>query len=320
MPAPVKLPVEGADDPWLAYWRSFRLKLEADGRSPHTIRAYHDGVEILRAWLDEHNRKVDPLQVTRADLQQWLVALRAQTSKQGTIHTRFSAAKRFYQWLEDEEEIERSPAARIALPRVEDPAPDVLTDDEATRLLKACAGKGFEQRRDMALISVMLDTGLRRSEAAGIALEDVDLESATIFIWRLKGGRSGVAYLGRKALADLDRYMRMRARHKLAELAVEREPGVMVHPLWLTHRGLLHPSGVYYVIRSRAAQAGIGHVHPHQARHTFGHSLKVAGVSDENVMALGRWRDATAMRRYGQSAAAERARLAHKLNSPRDRL
>lgn len=320
MAEPVKLPVEGAGDPWHAYWRSFRLKLEADGRSPNTIRAYGSGVEAFRAFLEQHGRLVDPTQVTKEDLQLWLVALRQQTSKSGTIHTRFSAVKRLYSWLEDEEEIDRSPASKIALPQVEEPPPDALTDEEAAKLLKACAGKDFEERRDMALISVMLDTGLRRSEVAGIALEDVDFDTATIFIYRLKGGRQGIAYLGRKALADLDRYARMRARHKLADLTTEREPGTVVHPLWLTHRGALKDSGVYWVIGNRAARAGIGKMHPHQTRHTFGHVLKMAGVSDENVMVLGRWRDAKAMRRYGQSAAAERARVVHRQHSPRDRL
>jgi site-specific recombinase XerC len=51
-----------------------------------------------------------------------------------------------------------------------EPPPPVLTDDELCRLLKACEGRDFTDRRDGAIPRLFLDTGLQVSEAAGIML------------------------------------------------------------------------------------------------------------------------------------------------------
>ncbi len=56
-----------------------------------------------------------------------------------------------YQWLEDEEEIPTSPMAKMRPPIVPDQPVPVIPDDGLRRLLAACAGKGFEARRDTAM-------------------------------------------------------------------------------------------------------------------------------------------------------------------------
>jgi hypothetical protein len=50
--------------------------------------------------------------------------------------------------------------------------------DELGRLLGTCAGRGFEERRDLALMSFLLDTGARGAEIVGVKLENVDGRSA----------------------------------------------------------------------------------------------------------------------------------------------
>jgi integrase len=94
----------------------------------------------------------------------------------------------------------------------------------------------------------------------------------------------------------------------------------IVHPLWLAQKGFLSPDGVHHVVRRRAELAGLQRrIWPHLLRHSFGDRIKAATGSDEVVMTLGRWRDAKAMRRYGASAAQQRAREAHQRAAPGDR-
>ena len=50
-------------------------------------------------------------------------------------------------------------------------APTVFTDDEQRRLLDACRGSSFEDRRDVAILRSMLDTGMRRGEVAAMKVE-----------------------------------------------------------------------------------------------------------------------------------------------------
>jgi site-specific recombinase XerD len=91
--------------------------------------------------------------------------------------------------------------------------------------------------------------------------------------------------------------------------------------LWLAQKGALTGDGVHHLVQRRAGLAGIERaVWPHLLRHSFAHAMKAAGNADEVVMTLGRWKDPKVMRRYGASAAVQRAKEAHRATSPGDRL
>jgi integrase len=190
----------------------------------------------------------------------------------------------------------------------EQPVP-VVAADTLARLLGACSGNGYEHRRDTALIALLLDTGIRRAECAGIKLTDVDLEAQTIVVTG-KGSRQRTAKYGEQVAIALDRYLRARRRHPSADSPY----------LWLGSKGGLTDSGIAQMLERRSDQAGIGRVHAHQFRHTFAHQWRLAGGNDDALMSLGGWRSPQMLQRYGRSAAAERAREAHERLSPADRM
>jgi integrase len=65
------------------------------------------------------------------------------------------------------------------------------------------------------------------------------------------------------------------------------------------------------MLRTRAEQAGVGHVHPHQLRHTWAHSYLQAGGNEGDLQRLGGWENADIMRRYGAARAVDRALAAY---------
>ena len=297
-------------DPWPTLWQSFERSLRADNASPRTLEIYADGGRIFYEWSKERQLPTDPAAIIKAQVEDFLIWLRQERgAAPATVRARFSCLRRFFRWCIEEGEIEHSPMERMHGPKVEDPPVPVLSEDEQRRLLNACKGDDFEDRRDMAIIRLMLDAGLRRGEVAGIKLEDVDLNNQTVKILG-KGGRPALGVFGAKTARDLDRYLRIRPRHLHHELPA----------LWLAQKGALTGDGIHHLIQRRARLAGIEHMHPHMTRHSWAHTMKNAGVSDEDVMTLGRWRDQKMMRRYGASAAQERAREAHRRVSPGDRL
>ena len=116
----------------------------------------------------------------------------------------------------------------------------VIPPDGLRRLLKACDGKGFDARRDTALIMLLLDTGARRDELMSRTLIDLDQDLDVLLVLG-KGRRERALPYGHKTALPLDRYLRVRERHKDAHLPW----------LWLGLRGQLTAWGLVRMLERR---------------------------------------------------------------------
>ena len=204
--------------------RSFERYLRATNRSERTVGNYLENLHQVEAFLQP--RGVRLRDATRADLEDFLADLLARRSA-ATAATRYKVLRVLYRWLEEEEDVP-NPMEKMRPPiQPEQPVP-VIPPDGLRRLLKACGGKGFEARRDTALIMLLLDTGARRDELMSRMLTDLDQDLDVLLVLG-KGRRERALPYGHKTALALDRYLRVRERHKDAHLPW----------LWLGLRGRL---------------------------------------------------------------------------------
>jgi integrase/recombinase XerC len=98
-----------------------------------------------------------------------------------TAATRHKVLRVLYRWLEEEEELPNQ-MARMNPPIIPELPVPIVPEDGLRRLLAACAGRGFEARRDTAIIMLLLDTGARRAELADLRLAHVDLDLDVLLV------------------------------------------------------------------------------------------------------------------------------------------
>ncbi|MCW2505483.1 MAG: tyrosine recombinase XerD [Actinomycetia bacterium] len=168
----------------------------------------------------------------------------------------------------------RPPAPPRRLPKA------ISADDVDALLAGARLAEGPLAARDHALLELLYGTGARISEAIGLAVDDVDRESAAVVL-RGKGSKSRLVPIGSYALRALEEYL-VRSRPVLA--ASGRGGPV----LFLNARGgALSRQGAWAILRSAAERAGLSRdISPHTLRHSFATHLLDGGADVRVVQEL----------------------------------
>lgn len=274
---------------------SWELALRAERKSPATIKSYGDGVRAFLRWCerDGHTPALD-----RALVKGFVADLLDAGIEAATARSRQLAVRRFSAWLADEGEIGDDPLLGLKAPKLDVKVTESLTGDEVKALIKACAGPDMRDRRDEAIVRLMVETGMRAGEVVSLRLGDVDLAAGLAVVRRGKGGKGRTAPFGPQTARAIDRYQRLRRTHLLAG----------TEALWLGDRGKSFSyDGLHKTLKFRAERAGLTGFHPHLLRHTAAARWLAAGGSEGGLMAVAGWSTRDMIDRYTRASAADRA-------------
>jgi site-specific recombinase XerD len=245
----------------------FMTALRGQNYSPKTIRAYGDDLRQFIEWVGENRVDWDtPKRFGRVDIEGFMSYLAGRRMTGVTRVRKLAAIRKFFTFLEENKVISVNPAITVKGARREEKEPGILYKEQ----YKALLYEASNHPRDYAIIMTFLQTGIRLSELANLAIEDVDFDHKILTVRQGKGKKDRQIPLVDEVVKALRNYL----RYRNTELVLDDDI------LFLAKNGTsLNVSSVKYIVAKYVKKAGIRKkVGVHTLRHTFG-----AHKADKNM-------------------------------------
>jgi len=153
---------------------NFIKHLKEIGRPQTTVVAYSKDIEQLISHLESRN--VENLLTVEFDhLNEFIESLKSNNYTLKSISRKINSIKTFFKYLNNEGFIKINPSKDLKHPKVESKAPRILSRLEYGALRDACR----EDVRTLAMVEILLQTGLRISELSELKVEEVEVDSTT---------------------------------------------------------------------------------------------------------------------------------------------
>lgn len=260
----------------LAEW----LEAPLDELAPKTCQRYRSAVQGFLGWFAQVERRpltlTDLHPIALVGYRSWL----QQKASSSTVNTHLCALRTWCAWLAEKGYLETNPSARLKLVRRQEPlAPSALTPAQVNALLRQAQHTRYPAR-NLAVMQILLQTGLRIGECASLTWQDITFgeRKGSVLVRAGKGNKSRQVPLNdsaRQALADYVASL-LKVASTLHDVAMAWSTGAPgTAPLWTSERG--SPLSVREMsrmiaelVRDCAVRDAVpAETTPHSLRHTF---------------------------------------------------
>ncbi len=257
--------------------------LQGKSRASATILAYGKDIEQLVNYLQKLD-KTDPKEVTTEDLQFFMDSLAKEAYTPKSISRKTNSTKTFFKFLKTSNLTTDDPATGLSHPKFENKPPRILTKLEYRALRDASRA----DVRMIAVIELLLQTGIRIGELAKLRVEDVNLTENTLHVPLFEGANERTIPLNKPAADAVVKYLEIR-------------PKTPSHSLFITKTGRpLLIRNIRTAIDRYFRIAGIKEAKVNDLRHTWvAHQLQ-SGVPMTMVSKLAGHKRLSTTERYLQ--------------------
>ena len=214
--------------------------------------------------------------------------LKGQTANEAPGKARkIVALRRFFKYLFDNEYIKTDYTQRIKPPKIVEKEIVYLNEEEIAKVIETVKN-GFGEKkqakfldnsrvRDLAIMTMLLGTGMRASECVGIDLDHINLEERTVYVTR-KGGKEMTLYFNASTAEALEDYLQIRNK-------IVPEPGSEKALFLSSQRKRISARALQNLVKKYANVAcpGKKKLSPHKMRSSFGTALYNANHDIEQV-------------------------------------
>ncbi|MDR1017882.1 MAG: tyrosine-type recombinase/integrase [Lachnospiraceae bacterium] len=236
-----------------------------EGCSEKTIK-YYD--MILGSMLEEVNKSF--IKITTDDLREYLVNYQElRKSSKVTIDNMRRIFNSFFNWLEDEDYILKSPVRRIHKIKTDKPIKETFSDENLELLRDTC-----DEVRDLAMIDLLASTGMRVGELIGLNIQDINFHDRECVVSG-KGEKERLVYFDARTKIHLLNYIDSRTDKNSALFVTLTSP-----------YNRLQVGGVETRLRKIGKRVDLKKVHPHKFRRTLATRAIDKGMPIEQVQCL----------------------------------
>ena len=244
---------------------AFISSKKVEGCSDKTIHYYKSSIEKLIATV-----KKNVCDIATNDIRCYLADQQEQRGlSKVTIDNLRRIYSSFFSWLEDEDYITKSPVRRIHKVRTDALVKEVLTDENIEVLRDSC-----QEIRDVAMVDLLLSTGMRVGELVKINREDIDFHERQCIVFG-KGNKEREVYFNARTKIHLKKYLEQRTDTNPALFVSLHEPHTR-----------LTISGVEVRLRQLGKKVNLNKVHPHKFRRTLATMAIDKGMPIEQVQKM----------------------------------
>ena len=247
------------------------------GSSANTVSSYGRDLARYVGWLTERGVR-DPEDVTRRLVEEHVAELVECGLAPASVERALSAIKGMHRFMVADEICSAFPTSDMPLPSKPERLPDVISVEDAARLLDQPFPQTPAGLRDRAVLEVLYGCGLRASELVGLDLRAVLLDEGLLRVFG-KGEKERVVPVLGTAANALGAYLD-RGRGAL----VGRRP---TDAVFLNVRGgRISRQSVHAIVEKYGRVVGIKGLHPHTLRHSFATHLLEGGADLRVVQEL----------------------------------
>lgn len=240
------------------------------GYSIHTITNYENDIKEFLEFLNREN--VDNIENVNYSLVRfYLMDLYDKKFSRNSVSRKLSSLRSFFKYLHMENIVSANPFSLVSSPKKEKKLPKFLYNDDIEKIFNVPNLNSSLGQRDMLILELLYDTGIRVSELVNIKLKDIDFDNKGIRILG-KGNKERIVLYGSYAEDILDEYINYGRKEILKEKSSEY--------LILNAKGQnITSRGVRLILDNIIKKACLKvHISPHTLRHTFATHLLENGA------------------------------------------
>jgi integrase/recombinase XerD len=304
------------------FMENYMVWLKEQGKRENTIKQYETTLKEFIQWYEDTNGVVfQGESITPMDLQEWkqflMEVAKTNSGKQlsvSTVSTKIGREKPYFKFLYETNRTQTNLGAMVKQPKIQNKNDAKWLDRisknrlmrylEDVELIKKNPWKNY---RNLAIVNIMLQAGLRVSEVSKLKLDDI--EDGFISVRDGKGGKARKIPMNSDVVNSINKWKEHRQIHQAFK---ENQ----TEYLFVSQKnGPLSVVGIENIFKTIRKHTGLEEQTPHVLRHTFGHDLVQKGIPISYVAELMGHTDINTTKIYVTAGQQEKQEAVEKLAS-----